>query len=461
MSRNLFHEYQQHIRYLESLIDTQSTEKQLDQHKNAFQTHVGGSIPCWTESQQRMRHLLRSFDHPERAFKIIHLAGTSGKGSTATMIHSILNEFGITTGLYLSPHPTTTLERVKIGSQYVAVETFIDVIHQIRKKTNDWPRESQPRYLEFLLLTALLCFRQTQCEYVVLETSLGGTNDITNVCPSLIQIITNIGYDHRGQLGHTLQEIAQHKIGIIKHGGYVFTAEKKTEIIALIKEKCHRNGAVLVMLNESPIINTRNFHGSSFQYKGHQYNLHVPGEKQIENSLLALEVARFLGVPESIRVTGLENVKLPCRLETVQTSPQVILDAAHNRDEILQLTHLLNTTPPWKIHLIFASVMSLNTKEMLQEIVPMSQHLYLTRFDNKFKKCYSPQYLLKIAKSYIKPHTRLQTSENASVLLKNLLRSIKDDEIIVATGSYFLTGSLRQHWYQEEKIVNQRTSFQV
>jgi dihydrofolate synthase/folylpolyglutamate synthase len=434
--------YQDTIAYIESLIGKlpESAEKR-------------------GEKLARMHTILERFGHPESSFKIIHIAGTSGKGSTASMIHSILGNFGAISGLYLSPHATTTTERIQIGNNLVSENLFTDTVNAVKEKIEHWPVDEQPVYSEILLLTAFLCFHQHHCEYVVLESLLGGRFDRTNVCPSIIQVITSIGYDHRARLGNSLSEIAMHKIGIVKKNGRVFTGKQKTNILKLYKKTCQSLSASLMVVTETPQNIQTDLEGTSFTYQGREYCLNIPGEKQIDNSLLAISVANHLGIPYETIAKGLQNIRLPCRIETVQMNPRVILDAAHNKDEIKQLVSLLKQTKSKKNSVIFASVIGKNMKEMLQNLLLTTHNLYLTQFDNTFKKCYSPQYLLKTAKQYNFNGTKLIIANDPVKLLNDLLQRTHSDGLIIITGSYFLCGELRTRWFPAKEIARQHTSF--
>ena len=292
----------------------------------------------------RIEALLAAMDHPHEHYRCVHVAGTNGKGSTASMVAANLTAAGHRVGLHTSPHLFHVRERMRIGGVaapepwiYKAVMRYRDVIGDVGAS-----------FFETTLALSLLYFADEGAEWAVVEAGLGGRLDATNVLQPELSILTRIGWDHADVLGATLQEIAGEKAGIIKSGVPVLSGEQDDEVLALLRATARARSAPWHAIAQEVVVHhvEEAADGSTFEattlhrsYDGLQVGL--PGAVQVENARTALRAAEMLGVPEAALRTGLQEVKtlsgLRGRFEIFRQAPYVVADVAHN-DESLRAT---------------------------------------------------------------------------------------------------------------------------
>lgn len=301
----------------------------------------------WKPGLERTHHLLDALGRPQDAFDIVHVAGTNGKGSTASFLAAMSRAAGLRTGLHTSPHLWQVTERMRINGQ-AAPENWLAAA---LRRTQPLVEKTQPSFFELTFALSLLYFAEHGADLVVIETGMGGRLDATNVLTPVLSIITDIGLDHTRFLGHTLEQIAQEKAGIVKPGIPVVTYARSpaVEVIEKIAEtrgapvyRVERDVQVLsetIALTESTVtVSTPN---RTFQ------NLHVglAGKHQIRNAMTALRGAELLHIDQRAVHTGMREVctlsGLHGRWEVLAEKPLVVTDAAHNADALAAiLDHL-------------------------------------------------------------------------------------------------------------------------
>lgn len=285
----------------------------------------------------RTRELLERLGNPEQGLRILHIAGTNGKGSVAAMCSSILRKAGYKTGLYTSPSIQRYNERVQIDGEMIPDNVFAalmgeEIIPQV-EQMNDPATE-----FEMLTCLALLWFKRQGCEAVVLETGMGGEYDSTNAipCPE-VAVITAIGMDHMEQLGGTIEEIARTKAGIIKHGCDVVLNGNDPRANEVIERVCEQRRANLTIPDYSTLTKSEaSLKGQYFSYK-HYNDLFIPllGDYQPQNAAVAIETMLALKrrgwkLNEQNVRDGLRAVVWPGRFELLSEQPVFIVDGAHN-----------------------------------------------------------------------------------------------------------------------------------
>lgn len=298
----------------------------------------------------RMKKLMEWMDHPENDGRVIHVAGTNGKGSIAQMLASVLLAGGYHVGVYSSPHVMTHHERIQLDGASISDEDFCTYAEKVFRFEDRLIEEGLGHPAEFEILTsmALLYFRDRKPDFVILETGIGGRLDMTNVVPRpLIAIISQIGFDHRGTLGDTLPEIAGEKAGIIKRGVPVVSESPEPEVKEVLRKRADEQDALFLDASTIPYqilsmeghTHFRILPGAETAALGlepAEYELGLLGEHQVHNALTVLTALRnleergLLSLTEEARVKGLADARNQGRFEVMRRKPDIILDAGHN-----------------------------------------------------------------------------------------------------------------------------------
>lgn len=288
----------------------------------------------------KMYKLLDIFNNPHLDSKFIHVAGSKGKGSTCAFISSILTEEGYKVGVYSSPHLLDYRERITKNHAFFSVETYLESINKIKTKLDSIDLTSlpggEPTTFELMTLTAFIIFSREKCDWVVLETGIGGRIDSTNVVTPMVSVITQIELEHCDLLGDTLELIAKEKSGIIKENRPVFTSNTANNVLDTIKDiaKSKNSKVYEIPTNYDSIINNL---GTWLIYENNSFKLGLNGSVQVINALLATEVVKLL-IPEikiqSIR-NGLEKCFIPGRFQLYRHGVDIVVDGAHTKNSLI------------------------------------------------------------------------------------------------------------------------------
>ena len=276
---------------------------------------------------ERMNEVMEKLNNVHDTLRCIHIAGTNGKGSTATMLSNVYIAGGYKVGLYISPYVVTFRERIQVCGTPISEEDLCRVCEQV-KNTGVTLTE-----FEFITACAFLHFAKEKCDVVILETGLGGRLDATNIIKNpLCSVITHIALDHMQVLGNTIGEIAGEKCGIIKGDAPVVT-DYMQEVEALQVIRSKTNNLILPQSSNLNIINS-DINGNTFIYKGEEYHTSLIGMHQVNNALSVIETVNSSGlyVEKSALKKGISNTKFAARLEIISKEPLVVLDGAHNPD---------------------------------------------------------------------------------------------------------------------------------
>lgn len=426
---------------------------------------------------KRLQFFLDMIGNPERKIPhYIHVTGTSGKGSVTAYLHSILHSAGKKVGSTYSPHPTIITERWKIGNKFMTKKEFAKLVEYLKPKLDEYLRTTPYDMLSFFEITeaiGLLFFAQNKVSWAVMEVACGGRTDSSNIIPwKDAAVITNIGVDHIGVLGKNKKEIAYEKAGIIKRGNLVFTAEHNKQILKVIQNECHRQKASLKIANfkfkiseqnKSPNLQSAICNLQSFIYENQKYSLPCLGKHQIKNAILCIDIAQALKISDNAIKKGLMSVAQPLRMEIISKKPLVILDGAHNPDKMKTtvdtvrecagmqvnkynkkniLAHLQTYTP---IHLLVGFSGDKNINKMIKQLATLKpKTIAITRnTTNPFRKVANPQLVQKQFKKLL-PQTKTQIFLDPHTALAWLKKLANKDDIILSTGSIFVSGELRQ-----------------
>ena len=402
---------------------------------------------------EHTKTFLELLGRPQDKMKVLHVAGTNGKGSVCAYFNAMLLSEGKTVGLFTSPHLVKINERIAVNGQPVSDERFLEAfyrtLHQVRTMEADGL--PHPTFFEFLFGMALSVFAEEGVEYAVLETGMGGRLDATNAVERpLATVITSIGYDHREYLGDTLEKIAFEKAGIIKERVPVFYTEGREETNRVIEEqakKCHslckkigKDAYEILGIEEKRIA----FSCSNAYYGNTTWKLHNIGIYQPENAMLAMETMRFLfadmGHPKRWR-QALLQVNWAGRMEEVL--PGIYVDGAHNVNAI---EAFIESVPQKeRTILVFSAVKDKDYEEMIRLLCQkMSADLYIvTSIENS--RGVAADRLREIFQKYTQQPVMIKNTAAQAVCYA---RDHREGRIAYCVGSLYLAGEIKK-WIQE------------
>ena len=355
------------------------------------------TIPKFTVKHppEHTRELLSRLGNPQEGIKIIHVAGTNGKGSVCAYLNAMLLAGGKKTGLFTSPHLVRINERFQINGQDVSDEQFLNAFLKVEKAAKEYEAEGEghPSYFETLFLMGMLIFKEAGVEYLVMETGLGGRLDATNVVEKpLACIITSISRDHTEYLGDTLEAIAGEKAGIIKAGVPVIYDASQPGPASVIAAKAKEMGSPAWPMEPSFYeMKTQSREGITFTFAypgGEKAELAIPyvAKYQMMNASLAFYTMHILqdvhDIPKNVLAEGLSKIKWPCRME--MAAPGVIIDGAHNEDGIAQFVSTAGYfAKENEITILFTAVADKHYHEMIGEICEgiHPSHVVATQID--------------------------------------------------------------------------------
>jgi dihydrofolate synthase/folylpolyglutamate synthase len=425
--------YNEAIKYLESFIDYEKIAAPYDP--------FGWKL-------ERVERLLDSLGNPHHDLKVIHIAGTKGKGSTSAMTASILKESGFKVGLYISPHLVTFRERISINDEMISRDQVCEMVERIRPQVDELRKQEEKigniSFFDVYTALALLFFKQEKVDFTVLEVGLGGRLDATNVVKPLVSIITQISYDHMSALGNTLEAIAREKAGIIKDNGYVVTSPQEPEAMQVIRDTCAEKIAMLFTVGKD--IKYYKIENNLFDVSGilgTYKNLRVGllGDHQIINAVTAIgamECLWFHGISvseESIK-NGLGGVKWHGRVEVIQRNPIIILDVAHNAASAKALRDTIEANFKYdKLILILEVSQQKDVKGMGQYLCPMADVFILTKMNNP--RAMKPEDIKTELKEF---RDDFIITRNVKSALETAKSIASPSDLICITGSLILAG---------------------
>lgn len=337
-----------------------------------FPSYQNTGANAYKPSLENIQRLCAHFGNPQDRLRCIHVAGTNGKGSTCSMLASILTESGEKVGLFTSPHIHDFRERIRINGTMISEEFIISRTARIKNAQLDF----EPSFFEISFLLALLAFEEHECSVCVIETGLGGRLDATNIIVPVISIITNISIEHTQFLGNTIASIAREKAGIIKQGVPVVIGEKEAVSAEVFTEVAQSRESTILFAEELDIPIPS--------------NLPLLGSYQHRNCKLALAALKqltghFKITPESIS-SGLEhltqNSGLFGRLQLMQQSPTVIFDVSHNPAGISETLQYVTQTVKGSLHIVYGTSGDKDLTEIFRLFDP-SHRYYFTEFSNQ------------------------------------------------------------------------------
>ncbi|OHB56417.1 MAG: hypothetical protein A2173_06025 [Planctomycetes bacterium RBG_13_44_8b] len=412
-----------------------------------------------TFSLDRMKKLLSFVGNPHKKIQSVHIAGTKGKGSTATMLAKMLEANGYTVGLYTSPHLIHLHERIMVNSQMITEQQMTDLLNRIYAPVEKLSKTDPPTFFEIMTALAFMHFVDKNVDIAVIETGLGGRLDSTNVIEPKVVGITSLSIDHKQQLGSTIDSIAKEKAGIFKRGVPIITVEQEPAAMQVLKNEAMAVKAPLsvtgVDIDFSYRFETSREHGphtriclttptSKFEH------LRVPlhGRHQAINCGLALAMldrlkADGFNIDNEKATEGLKNVKLAGRMEMISEDPRIMIDAAHNAASIRALIQAIGQNIPYdSMVVIFGCNNDKDIEGMLQELQYGADKVIFTRSNSV--KAMSPEIL---ADMYSEICGKMcQTAFSLGEALKIAGSAISREDLICITGSFYLIGQAKMRF---------------
>jgi dihydrofolate synthase/folylpolyglutamate synthase len=420
----------------------------------------------------RLRRFLARLGNPHRGYPIVHIGGTSGKGSTSTTLAGILTAAGYRTGLHTSPYLQTPLEKLQINGDLVSADGFIELVETFFAEHDTWIADGEEplTYGEGWGALTWLFFRHEQVDIAVVEVGAGGRYDLTNILDPTLSVITSVGIDHTQTLGTTVEQIAWHKAGIIKPGIPALSAVPDPAAQAIIEAESREVGASLSRLNlATDIVEIATGpDGTSWtdRRSGERHRMRMCGSFQAHNGQTAVDAVRILRqggmtIGDDAIERGLQRARIPGRAEFVSNGVTVLLDGAHNPEKLAALAaDIPDLFPRREGGRRIGVVGLLDAKkgdEMLRALVPVVDALVLTSPQVLGKEAKAAETVERLAEEagfggeiVIEPEPR-QALDRALVMANGAL-----DQVLV-TGSLYLIGNVRERWYPEPDIVAQRT----
>lgn len=398
--------------------------------------------------------ILEAIGNPHKEIQAIHIGGTNGKGSTASMIAKILQKDGYRVGLYTSPHLNRFTERIKINGREIDNEEVANLINYLRERIEVSGITPPFTFFDFTTAMAFFYFKEKMVDLAVIEVGLGGRLDSTNVVDPLLSIITNISKDHEEQLGRSIKKIAMEKGGIIKRGRPLITAVTQPQLISLFSKLCEREGSRLYRVGKEFRFfqnGDRTFNYEGINRKLWGINISLSGRHQIVNAttaLGALEVLEGLGYPLSNEaiIEGIKEVKWPGRLEMVSSSPRVILDGAHNPAGASVLKESLKKEFLFRRLILLVGIMKdKDIGSFLHILAPLADHIILTR--PGIDRAASPSIMKEALGRYRK---KAEVIENLREAINQGISIAEDGDLICITGSLYTVGEARSYFHPME-----------
>lgn len=447
-----FRTYEQAMQYL---FTTTDYEKQQRLRYNVT-----------TFDLDRMNALLKGLGDPHKKIKCVHIAGTKGKGSTATMLAKMMEANGYNIGLYTSPHVTTLHERIVVNSMMISRKELHDLINRLQPVTEKLRRQgSDPTFFELFTAIAFLYFCDHNVDLAVIETGLGGRLDSTNVVMPEVVGITSISLDHQNLLGNTIDSITKEKAGIIKKGIPVITVQQDPAAMKILKKYALTAKAPLVVTGKDVDFSYRfessREHGphtriclttSSSRFE--HLRVPLPGEHQAVNCGLALAMLDQLKsqgytIDDQKAVTGLHTVSMPGRMEMIYNDPRILVDAAHNAASIRALIAAIGQHIPYdSLIFIFGCNADKDVRGMLTELQYGADKVIFTRSN-------SPKAMLPmdLSEMYTDICGKMcQTALSLREAIRIAKSAITREDLLCVTGSFYLVGHTKELFDPQSKL---------
>jgi dihydrofolate synthase/folylpolyglutamate synthase len=450
-------QYQNTLDYLFSFVDYSLT-KQLVYSPEKF-------------NLDRMTRLLDLMGNPQKAYPIVHVTGTKGKGSVASLCSSVLKESGFKVGLYTSPHLIDYNERIQVNLLPIPHADMVTLVDRLMPMID---RVKEITTFEISTAMAFQYFKDQHVDYAVIEVGLGGRLDATNVVDPVLSVITTISYDHQAILGNSIAEIAAEKAGIIKPGKPVVLASQTSEALQVLLKKAEENGSMVTLVGKD-MLYTAIRHDLDSQslfvwsiddqekmnrfiegdpgnkWKPNQFTIPLLGAHQLENATTAYSALKILQkqdpkITDIAIVLGFKNVSWPCRFEVISKKPLIILDSAHNRDSAIKLRLTLDDYLPGNdVLLIFGASEDKDVRGMLVDLLPRVSQVIATQ--SIHPRALDAGVIVDFAHLMGKKVKAILPLEDA---FQEAFRLANGERAILVAGSIFIAAAVKELWINQQ-----------
>ncbi|MHC4396549.1 MAG: bifunctional folylpolyglutamate synthase/dihydrofolate synthase [Planctomycetota bacterium] len=440
--KKAFKNYKEAINYLFAKTDYEK-EKNLRYNVTTF-------------NLSRMGKLLTLVGNPHKKIPTVHIAGTKGKGSTATMLGKMLESNGYKVGLYTSPHVVNLHERIMVDSEMISKSEMLVLLNRIHASVEKISKTDAPSFFEIMTALAFMHFVDAKVDIAIIETGLGGRLDSTNLIRPEVVGITSLSIDHQRQLGETISSIAKEKAGIFKRGIPIVTVQQEPAAMNVLKSQANAMKAPLSVtghdIDFSYRFETSREHGphtriclSTSTSKFEHLRVPLHGKHQAINCGLALAMLDKLKssgyeIDSEKAAEGLDEVSLLGRMEMICEDPRVMIDAAHNAASIKALIHAIGQNIPYdSMVVIFGCNNDKDVEGMLRQLQYGADKVIFSRSHSG--KAMSPQDL---GEMYAEICNKMyQVSASLGEALRLAQSAVGREDLICITGSFYLIGQAK------------------
>jgi len=401
------------------------------------------------EGFERLHALLDRLGNPQKNLPYIHIAGTNGKGSTASLLYSVLREAGLEVGLFTSPHLERVNERIRINDEYIKDADLIRLVSKMEPIILELEEARGEKFYAFELLTtvAFMYFQEKQPDVILLEAGIGGRLDSTNIIEdTLVSVITSIGLDHMRMLGDTKEAIMAEKAHIVKPQGDLVVGVIDDSLKSIALETAEAVNGSVTFVNKSDITLTEtNLKQQVFTYKKWKdIKLSLLGLHQIDNASLVLEICSLLiekgwPLPRDMIYKGLEKASWPGRFEKILNKPLTYIDGTHNMASVKRLVETLEETfPAEHFHFVMGMMEDKNYERMIQAVDHLAKDFVFISPDPH--RGFDAE---KVAEQMDAAGYQTSFRENVDELLIYIKEDIPEDETVIVFGSLYLVGAVK------------------
>ena len=435
---------------------------------------VGDSRQRGLDRLRRMMNLLKDLGDPHLEYPVVHVAGTSGKGSVSTMVAAIVRSAGLRTGLHVTPYLQTPLEKLVVNDRLATPEEFWDLVEWFKSRIKGAAadgRTIEARYGSTWVALTFEYFRRAAVELAVIEAGAGGRYDLTNVVSPAVAAVTSVGLDHVLSLGPTIDDIADHKAGVFKKGVPAIAIDSGDRAFATLESRALSVGAIFRPVRPGidywpvsgdPRWPRLTYRGRNFEVTAAEIGLR--GAHQVDNGAVACAIADVLvdeGYPisQTSVLAGLRRATLAGRLEILRGAPEIVLDGAHNPDKAAALASALEALRDGRrLSLVLGVLGYKSANGIVAELAQVADFIVVTEPRVYMKAALPAEELGRIVKSV---GVRFAVRPNSDDAFETAVEWAGPNGVVCVSGSLYLVGNLRERWYPSSAISLQSTQWPV